>query len=77
MKVFFFFCELNSNFHFELYVLFCYSIYQLIYLPIYFIGDGIAYSVGANFTPHILTVNDGEVFCSFLLSLYSENSQII
>jgi len=31
----------------------------------HFIGDGIAYSVGANFTPHVLTVNAGEVFFSF------------
>lgn len=34
----------------------------------YFIGEGIAYSVGANFTPHILTVNTGEVFCSITCS---------
>lgn len=29
------------------------------------VGDGIAYSVGANFTPHVLTVNAGEVYCAY------------
>lgn len=27
----------------------------------YFVGEKIAYFVGANFSPHVLTVNPGEV----------------
>ncbi|KAF7820685.1 AT-hook motif nuclear-localized protein 6 [Senna tora] len=39
-------------------------------------GDGIAYSVGANFTPHVLTVNAGEVFCSIFLSVTEKESPV-
>lgn len=31
------------------------------------VGDGFAYSVGANFTPHVLTVNAGEVYCAYII----------
>lgn len=30
----------------------------------FFVGGRVAYSVGANFTPHVITINAGEVLMS-------------
>ncbi|KAK7270792.1 hypothetical protein RJT34_26214 [Clitoria ternatea] len=40
-------------------------------------GDGIAYSVGANFTPHILTVNDGEDVTMKIMSFSQQGCRAI
>lgn len=36
-------------------------LFLLIFTKFYVVGERIAYSVGANFTPHVITVNAGEV----------------
>ncbi|KAI9076705.1 hypothetical protein K1719_041345 [Acacia pycnantha] len=40
-------------------------------------GDGIAYSVGANFTPHVLTVNAGEDVNMKVMSFSQQGSRAI
>ncbi|KAL2999078.1 hypothetical protein AAZX31_09G138900 [Glycine max] len=40
-------------------------------------SDGIAYSVGANFTPHILTVNEGEDVTMKIMSFSQQGCQAI
>lgn len=35
----------------------------IFFAKFFIVGERIAYSVGANFTPHVITVNAGEV-CS-------------
>ncbi|KAK7391786.1 hypothetical protein VNO78_20207 [Psophocarpus tetragonolobus] len=40
-------------------------------------GDGIAYSVGANFTPHVLTVNAGEDVTMKIMSFSQQGSRAI
>ncbi|KAK7314897.1 hypothetical protein VNO77_33427 [Canavalia gladiata] len=40
-------------------------------------GDGIAYSVGANFTPHVLTVNDGEDVTMKIMSFSQQGCRAI
>ncbi|XP_061338995.1 AT-hook motif nuclear-localized protein 6-like [Gastrolobium bilobum] len=40
-------------------------------------GEGIAYSVGANFTPHVLTVNAGEDITMKIMSFSQQGSRAI
>ncbi|KAK7278363.1 hypothetical protein RJT34_23391 [Clitoria ternatea] len=40
-------------------------------------GEGIAYSVGANFTPHVLTVNAGEDVTMKIMSFSQQDSRAI
>ncbi|KAK7356874.1 hypothetical protein VNO80_16154 [Phaseolus coccineus] len=40
-------------------------------------GDGVAYSVGANFTPHVLTVNAGEDVTMKIMSFSQQGSRAI
>ncbi|KAK7268956.1 hypothetical protein RIF29_21668 [Crotalaria pallida] len=40
-------------------------------------GEGIAYSVGANFTPHVLTVNSGEDVTMKIMSFSQQGSRAI
>jgi hypothetical protein len=69
----FYFCELKMKFLSRISLIHsCISClspsidlpYMLSYVGVG-VNEGIAYSVGANFTAYVLTVNSGEVICSF------------